>query len=69
MKIIPIDSSILESVGYNPKRLVLTIAFHNRSVYEYYDVPETTYLELLTAASKGRFFHERILGVYAAKRV
>jgi len=68
MKLIPIESSILESVCYDPPRLVLTIAFRNGSVYEYAGVPEGIYRELIEGPSKGKFFHKYILGVYEARR-
>ena len=53
----------------DPWYIVLTIAFHNGSVYEYADLPEVIYQDLMGSRSKGKFFHEKILDVYAATRV
>jgi hypothetical protein len=68
-KFVAVESSILKAVCYDPQGLVLTIAFHNGSVYEYADVPEVIYQDLMGSRSKGKFFHEKILDVYAATRV
>jgi TIR domain/KTSC domain len=53
---IPVRSSNLASVGYDPDSCVLEIAFHSGSVYRYFDVPECLFQGLLGASSHGRFF-------------
>ncbi len=53
-----VQSSNLHSVGYEDG--ILEIEFNDSSVYQYFDVPESTYLGLMQASSKGKFFHKYI---------
>ena len=60
MKRLPVDSSALRSVGYDPKLQVLQIEFINGSVCDYYNVPPQTYQEFCEADSMGAFVNFRI---------
>jgi len=60
MKRLPVDSSAVRSIGYDPKSLVLEIEYANGSVYDYYDVPPATYQEFCEADSMGAFVNFRI---------
>ncbi len=51
----PVSSSNLESVGYEASSQTLKVAFLSGAVYEYYNVPETVYVGLLNAGSKGTY--------------
>ena len=53
MKMIPVDSSNIAAIGYNTENETLKIQFNNGRVYEYYDVPESEFNNLLNASSKG----------------
>ena len=57
-------SSAIDSVGYDELSETLEIEFCSGGVYQYYDVPESVYEELMDAASIGSFFHEHIRGIY-----
>lgn len=60
-----IESSVIRSVGYDPSSKTLEIEFEpGDRVYQYFDVPEAVYQELLAAPSRGHFFNERIKGTY-----
>ena len=39
MKRVPVSSSNLASVGYDPELRVLEVEFHNHTVYQYRNVP------------------------------
>jgi hypothetical protein len=65
----PVSSSSLQSVGYDPQSRILEIEFHGSGVYQYEDVSQDTYSELMAAPSKGRYFAERIRDRYAWRRV
>ena len=67
MKMIPVDSSNLESVGY--ENGILYITFHHGGTYCYYDVPEYVYRELMSADSHGKYFHAYIRNVYRYSRL
>jgi hypothetical protein len=60
MKRVPVQSSNLASVGYDPATSTLEVEFHNGGVYQYYGVPSQVYESLINAASKGSYFHHNI---------
>ena len=64
-----IDSSLASSVGYEPLTSTLEIEFKsNGSVWQYFDVPESEYNEMMNG-SIGKFFHARIKGHYSESQV
>lgn len=65
----PVSSSNISSVGYDPGSLVLEIEFHGGRLYQYSRVPEIIHSGLMSAISKGTFFHEHIRDTYPTKRV
>lgn len=65
----PVSSSNLASVGYDRTSQTLEIEFKNRSIYEYYDVPEDVYNELMQAASHGSYFNDCIRGAFSYRKV
>ena len=65
----PVNSSNLQSVGYDSKSQVLEIAFHGGGVYQYYSVPQSTYEGLMSASSHGRYFHRNIKDVFRHREV
>ena len=56
----PVDSSHLVSVGYKPSSSTLEIEFNDGSVYQYFDVAEFEYHELVNSSSVGKYFHNNI---------
>ena len=60
MKTIAVDSTTLRAVGYDAERQLLQIEFHNRSIYQYFEVPGNVYEELMQAPSKGAYFNRSI---------
>ena len=50
-----VESSSINSIGYDQTRRVLEIEFTGGDVYAYGDVPPIVYDRLMTAESKGRF--------------
>ena len=64
---LPVESSSIDSIGYEKK--VLEVEFRNGGVYQYFDVPEEQLVMLMRAGSKGAFFNRNIRGRYASKRL
>lgn len=64
---LPVDSSSIDSVGY--ERNVLEVRFRNGGLYQYLDVPEQAVVALMRAESKGRFFNQEIRGRYPAMKL
>ncbi|RJR51421.1 MAG: KTSC domain-containing protein [Desulfobacteraceae bacterium] len=60
----PVQSSNVASVGYDPNTLTLEIEFTNSSVYQYFDVPEIEYYNLVRAESVGRYLNLNIKNSY-----
>lgn len=65
----PVQSSNIHSVGYDPTTMTLEIEFHSGDIYQYLNVPESIYLGLIHASSKGSYFHDHIKDHYRFKKV
>jgi hypothetical protein len=65
----PVKSSNLNSVGYDLATNILEIQFNSGGVYQYFSVPNSVYLELMRATSKGNYFHRNIKGHYKFERI
>ena len=63
-----VSSSNLRSVGYDAQSQILEIEFRNGRVYQYYEVPQDIYKDLMTAASKGSYFNDVIKDAYNTAR-
>jgi hypothetical protein len=62
---LPVDSSMIRSVGYDFPNSRLVVELHpSGRVYLYYDVPLSVYSELMAAESKGSYFNEAIRDLY-----
>ncbi len=59
-----VESSHLMSVGYDTDSLTLEVEFQDSSIYQYFDVPEMVWRELMQASSKGVYFHANIRDSY-----
>jgi hypothetical protein len=59
-----VTSSTVASVGYDPGSLTLEVEFTSGAVYQYFDVPETVYRELVTADSLGAYLNHNIKNSY-----
>lgn len=62
---VPVKSSVIESIGYNPTEKVMGVRFlTSKKLYLYERVDGETFIEFLNAPSKGRFFQQEIRGNY-----
>lgn len=64
-----VSSSNIASVGYDETSQTLEIEFNSGGIYEYYNVSETVYQELLNAPSVGSYFAYRIRNTYGYSQV
>jgi len=64
-----VSSSNLRSVGYEEGTFTLEIEFHGGGIYQYFEVPESVYLGLMQASSKGQYFHQNIKNSFRYKRI
>lgn len=65
----PVESSIIESVGYDAEEQVLEIEFKEGGVYRYHDVPESVYAGLMSVDSHGSYHAEHVKHSYPFERV
>ena len=64
-----VSSSNLHSVGYDADSQTLEIEFNDGSIYQYYGVLGQIYRGLLSADSKGSYFHTNIRNKYRYTKV
>jgi len=69
MEMQPVESSNLAAVGYDLSQAIMRIEFKNGRLYEYYDVPQYIYDELLAAESKGSYAAKNIYKNYTQQRI
>lgn len=69
IKLVHVDSDVIEAVGYHHKTRTLELHFRSGAVYRYARVPAAIFDELMAADSKGRCFRERVRGRYDYWRV
>lgn len=65
-----VDSSMIESIGYDQSSGIVEVEFRaNGQVWQYYDVPEITYNEVRAAGSLGKAFNAMIKNHFREARV
>lgn len=64
-----VSSSNVQSVGYDAASETLEIEFTNGAVYQYFDVPERIYDDLISADSVGGYLAAHVKGTYRFSRV
>lgn len=71
MKRVQISSSSLASVGYNIQAQILEIEFVNEAIYQYFNVPESIYSDLMSASLHGNYFVDSIRpgGLFTYKKI
>jgi len=52
----PVESSVLEAIGYDETREILQLEFRSHAVYRYFGVSSSVYESLVAASSKGSYF-------------
>ena len=59
-----VNSSNIIAVGYDPQQQVLEVEFQSGGLYQYLNVPGELYQSLMTAVSKGEYFHDYIMNKF-----
>ena len=65
----PVSSAIVASIGYDKASAVLEVEFVSGAVYEYFEVPEQVYLEVVSAESIGKATTSVIIGRFQFARL
>ena len=64
-----VQSSVLESVGYDPHAKILELEFREGGVWNYFNFPKPTFQKFISAESLGHFFTRKIKGKYPELRI
>lgn len=62
------SSNILE-VGYDPNSETLEVMFNSGAIYQYYNISQIIYDDLMNSSSKGQFLNTYIKNFYPYSRV
>jgi len=62
-------SSVVAAISYLQEVSVLRITYVSGKVYDYQKVPESVYLKMKSATSKGKFLNEHVKRNYSFKQV
>lgn len=65
----PVESSLIASVAYDARRMILDIWFTTGRRYRYFEVEPEVVEALMNAPSKGRFFNDEIRDAYIYRRL
>lgn len=66
MNRIPVESTQIKSIGYDPEQQLLEVEFSNNVIWQYRNVPLNIWRELESAPSKGKYFHSQIKTRFAS---
>jgi len=70
MEMITVESSAIAKIGYDPDTATLIIEFvKGNSIYEYYDVPQYEFDNLMGADSLGSYASKNIYKVYRQQKI
>ena len=69
MKRIGVQSSNIVSISYNLNEEILEIEFKGNRIYQYKDVPEFIYQDLINSESVGKYFNTNIKDQYETEKV
>ncbi len=69
MEMVNVESSNIESIGYDSDNGILNIQFKKGGLYEYYEVPSYEHDGLMGADSKGTYAHQNIYKRYRQQKI
>ncbi len=69
MERIPVQSTEIAVVGYDPHKALLEVAFRRGGVYRYRGVPQEVHQSLMEAPSIGTYFSQNIKETYHYSKV
>lgn len=65
-----VDSSMIKSIGYSEKDMVLEVEFSKGYVYRYFDVPQNLFDDVMSAKSLGKELTKSVVnGGFSYKRI
>jgi hypothetical protein len=64
-----VASSSIDSLAYSGANRILEVAFVGGALYRYFEVPDQTFREFLSAPSKGVYFNATVRNCFRYERV
>ncbi len=64
-----VTSTNIASVGYDERTQTLEVEFNGGGIYQYYNVPQSIYDDIMKASSVGQFFNVHVKNSYPYSRV
>ena len=68
IKMIPVASSLIKAVGYDPEKEELQVQFHKGGTYTYRGVTRPVYDAMMEAQSVGHFFLRNVKANYLCSK-
>ncbi len=56
MELIPLSSTNLRAIGYDPDTMTMQIQFNNGSLYSYANIEPQTYEDMMASGNPGEYF-------------
>lgn len=69
MEWVSVESSNLDAVRYLVGQSILEMRFKDGAIYQYSEVPQYEYDELLNSSSKGKYANQNIYKRYPGQRI
>ncbi|MEG4107767.1 KTSC domain-containing protein [Microcoleus sp. S13_C5] len=69
MKLQPVESSMIQSAGYDEESYTLEVVFNSGKTYRYFEVPKSVYLELMQSESKGSYMLSDVIDCFPYEQV
>lgn len=68
MKMVPVRSSNINAVGYDPASRTMDVQFQSGHTYSHYDVSPEAHEAFVGAGSIGSHYHQHFKGRFGAER-
>jgi len=69
MNLRKVNSSNISDVGFDPSNSTLIVRFKNGSYYQFDNVPERAYMNMIEATSVGKYFNSYIKNNFQFKKL
>jgi hypothetical protein len=66
---IQVNSSNIQSIGYDSQSAILEVEFTSGDIYQYFDIPAYLYQQFLQASSHGQFLNDNIRYNYRYQKI
>ena len=64
-----VQSSNINSIGYEDSTGTLEVEFKGGGIYKYSKVPKDVFLKFMSASSHGKYFNKVIMGKYPTAKL